>query len=42
MKTLIVSIVACVTATVYNAVPEQTNEDPGHTASMYKIDLDNP
>ena len=42
MKTLIVSIVACVTATVYNAVPEQTNEDPGHTASMYEIDLENP
>ena len=42
MKTLIVSIVACVTATVYNAVPEQTNEDPGHTASMYEIDLKDP
>ena len=42
MKILIVSIVACVTATVYNAVPEQTNEDPAHTASMYKIDLKNP
>jgi 3D (Asp-Asp-Asp) domain-containing protein len=42
MKTLILSAVLCVTATVYNAVPEQTNEDPGHTASMYKIDLKDP
>lgn len=31
-----------VTASVYNAVPEQTNEDPGHTASMFKLDLENP
>lgn len=31
-----------VTATVYNAVPEQTNEDPQHTATMFKLDLDNP
>lgn len=31
-----------VTVTVYNAVPEQCNEDPGHTASMFKLDLDNP
>jgi 3D (Asp-Asp-Asp) domain-containing protein len=31
-----------VTSTVYNAVPEQTNSDPGHTASMFKIDLSNP
>ena len=31
-----------VTATVYNAVPEQTNSDPGHTASMFKLDLSNP
>jgi 3D (Asp-Asp-Asp) domain-containing protein len=31
-----------VTATVYNAVPEQTNSDPGHTASMFKLDLLNP
>lgn len=31
-----------VTATVYNAVPEQTNNDPGHTASMFKLDLSNP
>ena len=28
-----------VTATVYNAVPEQTNSDPSHTASMFKIDM---
>lgn len=31
-----------VTATVYNAVVEQTNSDPGHTASMFKLDLSNP
>ena len=31
-----------VTATVYNAVPEQCNNDPGHTASMFKLDLSNP
>lgn len=31
-----------VTATVYNAVPEQCNEDPGHTAFMFKLDLENP
>ena len=29
-------------ATVYHAVPEQTNEDPGHTAFMFKLDLKNP
>ncbi len=29
-------------ATIYNAVPEQTNSDPGHTASMFKLDLSNP
>ena len=29
-------------ATVYNAVPEQTNSDPGHTATMFKLDLSNP
>ena len=29
-------------ATVYNAVPEQTNSDPGHTAFMFKLDLNNP
>lgn len=29
-------------ATVYNAVPEQCNEDPGHTAFMFKLDLSNP
>ena len=29
-------------ATVYNAVPEQTNSDPGHTAFMFELDLDNP
>jgi len=27
---------------VYNAVPEQTNEDPQHTATMFKLDLNNP
>lgn len=31
-----------VTATVYHAVPEQTNSDPGHTASMFSLDLSNP
>ena len=31
-----------VIATVYNAVPEQTNSDPSHTASMFKLDLSNP
>lgn len=31
-----------VTATVYHAVPEQTNSDPSHTASMFKLDLKNP
>ena len=31
-----------VTCTVYNAVPEQTNSDPGHTASMFELNLDNP
>lgn len=31
-----------VTATVYHAVPEQTNSDPLHTASMFKLDLSNP
>ena len=29
-------------ATVYNAVPEQTNSDPGHTAFMFELDLSNP
>ena len=28
--------------TVYNAVPAQTNSDPGHTATMFKLDLTNP
>ena len=27
-----------VTATVYNAVPAQCNDDPLHTASMYRLD----
>lgn len=31
-----------VVATVYNAVPSQTNSDPSHTASMFKLDLSNP
>lgn len=31
-----------VEATVYNAVPEQCNSDPGHTATMFKLDLKNP
>tara|TARA_R110002124_G_scaffold281119_1_gene455084 strand:+ start:56 stop:421 length:366 start_codon:yes stop_codon:yes gene_type:complete len=29
-------------ATVYNAVPEQTNSDPGNTSTMFKLDLNNP
>lgn len=29
-------------ATVYNAVPEQTNSDPSHTATMFKLDLNDP
>lgn len=31
-----------VIATIYNAVPEQCNSDPGHTAFMFKLDLSNP
>jgi len=31
-----------VTATVYNAVVEQCNSDPSHTAFMFKLDLKNP
>lgn len=31
-----------VVATVYNATPSQCNNDPIHTASMYKLDLTNP
>ena len=51
MKNLIISIFLLViipresemvTATVYNAVPEQTNSDPSHTASMFKLDLKDP
>jgi 3D (Asp-Asp-Asp) domain-containing protein len=33
---------AFVTTTVYNAVVEQCNSDPSHTASMFKLDLKNP
>ena len=36
------SIEKKVHATVYNAVPEQTNSDPGHTAFMFELDLNNP
>ena len=51
MRTLIVILILLsiniraqkkVHATVYNAVPEQTNSDPGHTAFMFKLDLENP
>jgi len=28
--------------TVYNAVPAQTNSDPGHTATMFELDLNDP
>ena len=31
-----------VTASVYHAVPEQTNDDHTRTASMFKINTDNP
>ena len=31
-----------VTATIYHAVPGQTDSTPGTTASMFKIDLNNP
>lgn len=31
-----------VTATIYHAVPEQTDSTPDRTASMFKIDLNNP
>jgi 3D (Asp-Asp-Asp) domain-containing protein len=31
-----------VVATVYNAVPSQCNEDPGHTAFMFELDLEDP
>lgn len=31
-----------VTVTVYNAVPSQCNADVLHTASMFKLDLNNP
>lgn len=34
------TLISCDTeATVYNAVKEQCNDDPGHTASMYEINL---
>jgi 3D (Asp-Asp-Asp) domain-containing protein len=51
MKTLILTILMytvaiskpdIVTATVYHAVPSQTNSDPEHTASMFELDLKNP
>jgi len=31
-----------VVCTIYNAVEEQTNSDPGHTASNFALDLTNP
>jgi len=31
-----------VTVTIYNAVEEQTNSDPGNTASMFELDLNDP
>jgi len=42
MPLLAISQETTVTATVYNAVVEQTNEDPEHTAFMFKLDLSNP
>jgi 3D (Asp-Asp-Asp) domain-containing protein len=41
MKTLLL-ISVLVTATIYHAVPEQTNEDYLTTASLKKINPDNP
>ena len=38
----LISVNDTVTATVYHAVPEQTNSDPEHTAFMFKLDLTNP
>ncbi len=40
--TVMQSQVKSVTATIYHAVEAQTNSDPSHTASMYKLDLSNP
>jgi 3D (Asp-Asp-Asp) domain-containing protein len=40
MKTI--ALWVSVVATIYHAVPEQTNSDPGHTATMFKLDLTNP
>ena len=31
-----------VVGTIYHAVPEQCNDDYGYTASMFKLDLNNP
>lgn len=47
VKTVVIDSVVAdpetrVIATVYNAVPAQCNNDPGHTASMFKLDLGNP
>ena len=49
MKTIILFFIATVcycqenvTATVYNAVVEQCNSDPKHTAFMFELDLSNP
>jgi 3D (Asp-Asp-Asp) domain-containing protein len=41
MKTII-ALWVIVVATIYHAVPEQTNSDPGHTATMFELDLNNP
>jgi 3D (Asp-Asp-Asp) domain-containing protein len=38
----IISIVTCVTATIYHAVPEQTDDTPDITATGFKIDMNNP
>ncbi len=40
--TLFVSEDREVHCTVYHAVKEQTNEDPEHTAFMFKLDLEDP
>lgn len=42
MTMSIYSQIENVTVTVYHAVPEQCNNDPSHTASMFKLDLSNP
>ena len=42
MKAYIISIVACVTATIYHAVPGQTDDTPNITATGFTINMNNP